>query len=171
MVSLGPYHEKTSNMYILDQRLPRGSAYSKQVECPNSLSYIISNEKRFSKFRYILRLSKLNNLYNDIQSNSTLFVPTDNFLQNIPESVFINMDLLTARQIIKASTLKNRITNDILKDNPSCYFITENSTNKLLVTNFNNQTKLNNQINLLDEEIFANNGIIHVIDDLILPLF
>ena len=169
MTSVGPYHQKTNMTFMFDKSDLRGPLPQK-VECHNSLSNIISMNPDFSKFRYILRLSKLDGLYSDIQANFTLFVPSDDALTNIPDSVFVNMDLLTARNIIKTSTLNNRITSDILSDSPCSYFMTNNPTNRLFVTNLNGQITIDNHINIIGTDIMASNGIIHVVDGLIRPL-
>ena len=169
MTSVGPYHQKTNLTFMFDKSDLRGPLPQK-VESPNSLSNIISMNPDFSKFRYILRLSKLDAIYNDIQANFTLFVPSDDALINIPESVFVNMDLLTARHIVKTSTLNSRITSDILSDSPCSYFMTNNSANRLFVTNVNGQSTIDNHINVIGADIMAVNGIIHVVDGLIKPL-
>jgi hypothetical protein len=97
-------------------------------------------------------------------------VPSDNNLRNIPESVFVNMDLLTAKSIIKTSTLNNRITGDILSDSPCSYFMSNNPSNRLFITNVNGQTSIYNDINVIKTDIIATNGIIHIIDGLIWPI-
>jgi transforming growth factor-beta-induced protein len=169
MTSIGPYHQKTNMTFMFDKHDLRGSLPQK-TECINSISNIISMNPDFSKFRYILRLSKLDNLYNDKQANFTLFVPSDACLSNIPDAVFVNMDLLTARSIIKASTLNRKITSDILSDSPCAYFMSNSSINRLFVSNNNGQILINNNINVIGKDIMAENGIIHVIDNLIWPL-
>jgi len=169
MTSVGPYHQKTNLTFMFDKSDLRGPLPQK-VEHPNSLSSIISMNPDFSKFRYILRMSKLDGLYNDMQANFTLFVPSDAALINIPESVFVNMDLLTARHIVKTSTLNNRITSDILSDSPCSYFMTNSPANRLFVTNVNGQITIDNHINVIGTDIMAVNGIIHVVDGLIQPL-
>jgi uncharacterized surface protein with fasciclin (FAS1) repeats len=166
MTSTGPYHQKTNLTFMFDKNDLRGPL-PKKTDCLNSLSYILSATPEFSKFRYILRLSKLDDLYNDQQANFTLFVPTND---SIPESMLVNMDLLTARNIITASTLNYRITSDILSDSPCAYFTTNNAANRMFVSNFAGQTTINNYINLIGKDISATNGIIHVIDKMLLPI-
>ena len=94
---------------------------------------------------------------------------TDDFLKYIPESVFVNMDLVTARNIIQASTLENRITSEILKDSKCSFFTTMNKYNRLSVKNNNINIILNNNINVIQTDIICTNGIIHIIDSLIIP--
>jgi hypothetical protein len=167
MTSIGPYHEKTNMKHMFNKGDLRGPL-PQQIDVPNSLSWMISMIPEFSKFRYILRLSKLDNMFCDQETSYTLFIPTDELL-NIPENVLLNMDLLTARKIVQGCTLRNRITTDILQDNPCSLFITLNPISKLLITNINNNTIINNNINLIQGDIMANNGIIHITDGLIIP--
>lgn len=169
MVSIGPYCEKTNMTHMFNMNDLRGPLPQK-IENPGSLSYIISNTREFSKFRYILRLSKLDGIYNDLEANFTLFVPTDLSLSNIPDTFLTNMDLLTARQIVRASTLNRRITSDILSDSPCAYFNTRDEKSRLFITNMNGQTSINNNINVINSDIQAFNGIIHVTDGLIWPI-
>lgn len=168
MTSIGPYSEKTNLSYMYDKVDLRGPLPQK-IDILGSLSWIISMTPNFSKFRYILRLAKLDNMLCDLNVNYTVFVPTDESLSDIPENVFLNMDLLTARSIIQASILKRKITSDILSDNPCSYFMTLNPYTRLFVTNVNGQTSIDNHINIIKSDIMANNGIIHATNGLIKP--
>lgn len=168
MTSIGPYSEKTNLSYMYDKVDLRGPLPQKK-DFPNSLAWLISMTPNFSRFRYILRLSKLDNMLCEQNSNYTVFVPTDESLSNIPENIFLNMDVLTARSIIQASILKRKITSDILSDNPCSYFMTLNPYTRLFITNVNGQTTIDNNINIINSDIMANNGIIHITDGLIKP--
>lgn len=168
MTSIGPYSEKTNLSYMYDKVDLRGPLPQK-IDIPGSLSWIISMTPNFSKFRYILRLAKLDDMLCDLNVNYTVFVPTDESLSDIPENVFLNMDLLTARSIIQASILKRKITSDILSDSPCSYFMTLNPYTRLFVTNVNGQTSIDNHINIIKSDIMANNGIIHATNGLIKP--
>ena len=134
----------------------------------NSLMDIISCNPNYSIFLYILRLSKLDNLYNDLQANFTLFVPKNEFISG-HDSIFLNMDRYTAMNIVKNLTLNNIITSDLLEDSPASYFLTNNRSSKLLITNVNNVTKINNTIEIIEKNIPANNVIIHTINGLVIP--
>lgn len=168
MTSIGPYSEKTNLSHIYDKVDLRGSLGQK-IDLPGTLSWYISMTPNFSKFRYILRLSKLDNMLCEKDSNYTVFVPTDESLSHIPENILLNMDVLTARSIIQASTLKRKITSDILSDSPCSYFMTLNTFNRIFITNVNGQTIIDNNIKVIKSDIMTNNGIIHVTDGLIKP--
>jgi uncharacterized surface protein with fasciclin (FAS1) repeats len=169
MTSNGPYHQKTNMTFMFDRKDLRGPLPQKVLN-PNTLSYIISMNPDFSRFRYILRLAKMEDLYNDIQADFTVFVPSDTCLRSIPDSIFVNMDLITARNIVTTSTLNRRITYDILSDSPCANFMSNNPVNRLFITNLNGQTSIFNDINVIQSDIMATNGIIHVVDGLIRPL-
>ena len=166
MTACGPSKESTNFTHMFNMPGLRGPPLERKYH-KNSLSYIISNNPNFSKFKNILKLSKLDGVYDDIQSDFTVFVPSDNSLKNIPQNVFINMDVLTARNIVKSSTIKRKITRAILEDVNESLFHTQHRNNRLLVTNISKKTFLNNTINVIQMNIHASNGMIHVIDDLI----
>lgn len=135
----------------------------------NSLSGILINNPNFSKFSYILKLAQLDGIYNDPQANFTLFVSDDNSLSTLDDGFFINMDMSTARNIIKTCTINNRITGSLLEDSPISLYITLCNPNKLYISNINNITYINNNIKVIKKNIITNNGIIHITDSLILP--
>jgi uncharacterized surface protein with fasciclin (FAS1) repeats len=169
MVSIGPYNEVMNFTHMFNIPDTRGPLPIR-VETPGSLAYLVANHPDFSIYRYILSLSKLDGIYNDLQANFTLFIPSDDALKNIPKSVFINMDYATARHIIKSSTLNRKITSDILEDSKASYYLTNDPPNRLLLTNFDNRTYINGDVNIIHKDMMATNGIIHVIDALIKPL-
>jgi uncharacterized surface protein with fasciclin (FAS1) repeats len=139
---------------------------------PSSLTGIIYNDPRFKKFSYILKLSKLEHLYNNQMSDYTIFVPDDSKLK-FSDSVYLNMDILTAQNIVKYSTLAvpKKITSDILKDSPASYFLTKNSPNRLYITNISQDLVINGNVRIIFEDYQADNGIIHIVDNLLWPDF
>jgi uncharacterized surface protein with fasciclin (FAS1) repeats len=169
MVSSGPYTESLNFTHMFNKNDLHGP-FPLIENIPGTLSYIISSNPDFSIFKYILRLSKMENIYNDPKINSTLFIPSDKALHNIPSDVFTSMDYYAARQFILSSTLRNKITRDIIEDSPASYFITQNKRNHLFITNINGRTYLNKDINVIHKDLHAINGIIHVIDALIAPI-
>jgi len=167
MTSSGPYSEAMNFTQMFDMNDIRGQLPEIKYR-KNSITDIINTHPDFSKFKYILILAKLEGIYDDIQANFTVFVPSDRSIRHINDNIFLNMDLLTARNIIKSSTLKRKITTSILEDSLSSWIHTQEPTNRLLVTNKNGRTFLNNTINVIHKNMQATNGIIHVIDDLII---
>ena len=168
MTSIGPYSQSYNMTHM--QNIPdlRG-CLPKQGYFPGSIMDIIDKHPDFTKFNYMMKLSKLNGIYNDPQANFTVLVPSDRALVHIPEGVFINMDDAVARHIIRASTMNNRITSELLEDSPATYFVTMNRIAKLFVSNINGITYVNNDLRVIHKDMEANNGLLHVIDGLIWP--
>ena len=79
------------------------------------------------------------------------------------------MDILTARRIVKTSMLYERIPAKILEDSPAAYYYTTDTTNRLFITNLTGVTYINNNIKIIQKDVLSSNGIIHVIDNLIIP--
>ena len=168
MTSSGPYSEAMNFTHMFDMPDLRGPL-PELTYCKGSITYIINERPDFSKFKYILNLAKLDGIYNDMQANFTVFVPSDKALSHINNNVFVNMNVLTARAIVKSSTLNRKITSAILSDSPSSWFHTLDPRNRLLVTSMNDRTFLNNTINVIHKDMQSSNGIIHVIDELLWP--
>jgi hypothetical protein len=136
-----------------------------------SIMYLIDTHPEFTKFCYLIKLAEMDIILDNIQSNFTLFVPADSELKyKIDPEVFLNMDKGTARTILKSSILDGRIPSELLTDSPSAYFNTNCPPNRLFITNINGNTRINNSFNVIHFDILANNGIVHVVDNLINPL-
>ena len=169
MVSIGPNSQSYNYTHMWDMtdlRVPK----QELRYCHGSLMDIVSKNPDFTKFSYMAKLANMQNIFADKQANFTLFVPSDNSIRSLGDGVFMNMDQSTARNIIKGSMLNRRITSDILEDSPASYFLTTQPPNRLFVTNISNHTYINNDVNVINKNIQATNGIIHVVDKLIWPI-
>jgi uncharacterized surface protein with fasciclin (FAS1) repeats len=131
---------------------------------------IISNSD-YSYFKYILKLSKMDNILNQSHINYTVFVPSDEKLRSkgITDAIFINMDISVARQVVSYCILNNRINKSIL-NNPIILLPTLNKFSQLLISNNENLTYINNVIQIMKFDIECINGIIHIIDDIPSPI-
>lgn len=134
-----------------------------------SIYYLLCRDTRFSKFRSIIDKAKLQGFFDDMQSNISLFIPTDNMLKHIPDSFFQTMDIGLARNILDASSIPKRLKSDLLTSSPVCYYFTKNPSMRMYVTNINKNTRINNCANIVQFDIEANNGMIHIIDNLLVP--
>lgn len=171
MVSNGPNSQSYNFTHMFDIQDDRGT-FPLRVANTNSLLDIIRTNPDFSKFNYILKLSRLENLFNNIQSNFTIFIPSDKALnQQFDETIFINMDQNTAVHLIKISMLDDRINGEILKDSPSAYYMTKDNANRILISNYNYKTYINNSIRIIKMDVLAINGVIHITDGIISSLF
>jgi uncharacterized surface protein with fasciclin (FAS1) repeats len=62
------------------------------------------------------------------------------------------------------------LPSEILEDSPSSFFYTyDDYSSRLFITNISGKTYINNSIKVIKKDILANNGIIHIIDGLIVP--
>lgn len=169
MVSIGPYSQAMNFTHMFDMSDLRGPIPILEHK-PYSLAYFLDVSSRFTRFHYILKLSGLEGEYDDPQKNCTLLIPTDDAISHIPDEVFINMDRGTARNIVKCCTLNRRISGAILEDSPVCYFLTELAANRLFISNINGKTYINNNIEVIEKDLVAMNGLVHVTSDLIWPI-
>jgi len=168
MTSNGPYTQSYNVTHMFDIPDLRGSL-PKKAYCPNSIMDIIDKHPDMTYMRHMLNISNLADLYGKQQANFTLFVPSDQMLGKEAENLFINMDDSSARHIVKSSTLNRKITSDILEYSPSIFMLTQDSPNRLFITNLKGRTYINNEATIIHKDMQASNGIIHVIDKLIIP--
>lgn len=129
----------------------------------------INRNPQFSKFKKIVDTAKMMGFLNDEQITSTIFIPSDQFLEHIPQSFFDTMDDGLAREILSASTLPKIIASDLLTSSPVSYFYTKNPAMRMYVTNISSRTRLNNCATVVKYNVWCTNGIIHLIDNLIEP--
>ena len=170
MVSNFPMSMSYNNTHMFDFTDIRPCVKKNNTKyCHNSIMDILNKNPNFSKFRYIMKLSGMDLIYDDAMADFTLFVPSDDCVRAIPEDVFLNLDIGSARDIVKTHTIKRRITYDLLKDSPISYFFSTNDSEKLSVTNISGITTINNCSCVLYPDIQACNGIIHVVNNMIWP--
>lgn len=169
MVSNGPSSQSYNFTHMWDFVDLRGYSYNKKQDHTNSIMKALNTHPDFTKFRYMVKLAKLEGLLSSPQENFTLFVPSDKAIQNLEEALFINMDNITARHIVKTSMLDRRIPSELLEDSPASYFMTKDPPNRLFISNISGKTYINNNINVIQKDMIFNNGIIHVVDKLIWP--
>lgn len=168
MVSIGPYSQSYNYTHMWNKGDLRPSNIKQQF-CPQSMMGIINSTSDFSKFNYVIKLARMENILDHSQANFTLFVPSDKALQGINENIFSNMDDATARHIVKSSMLNYRFPSELLENSPATYYITKDPPNRLFITNISGKTYINNNINVIQKDLLASNGIIHVTDKIIYP--
>ena len=167
MVSTGPYSQSNNFTHMFDFVDLRGIS-SIEKDDNNSLMGVINNNPNFSKFKYIVERARMNTTLSDAQSDFTLFIPLDNFISRLEIE---GMDISMARNIVKSAMLDRKITSELLEDSNSSYFFTKSKSNNLFINNMNGITYINEDIRIIQKDIITDNGIIHVIDNIILPSF
>jgi len=170
MTSSGPYTQSYNFTHMYDMVDLRGSL-PRAVPCPGSLWALISERNEFLKFKFLVERAQLIGFFNNAQANYTVFIPTDVALaRTVPEAVFVNMDILTARAIVRSSTLFERLSSEVLQHDPVYTLITADTNNRLRVSNGPFGTVLNESLRVIQFDILCTNGIAHVIDGLMRPI-
>jgi len=162
MHSTVPYGEPT------DLRFKRNcmEPCTQIVDNKGSISNLIATNPNLSIFCNILKKSNMYVLYNDPLANFTIFVPTNDSISCLNLDT---IDLAESISIVKASSFNRKVNNDLLKMDIESMFNTRDDNNRLLVTNVGNKIMINETINIVGDEIVATNGIIHIIDNIIIP--
>lgn len=170
MVSLGP-DTQSYNFTHMTSFVDYNGKKPKTCTTKGSIYDFLYHNPNFSRFRGIVELCSMQGQLDDVQANFTLFIPSDNFLRHLPESFFTRMDDGLAHQILKSSTMNRRINKELVMSSPCSYFNTigKHPTTKMYVTNINGNTTINESVRVVKYDIILNNGIIHVVDGLIMP--
>ena len=165
MVSTGPYSQSNNFTHMFDFVDLRGNS-SREKNDNNSVMGVINNNPNFSKFKYIVERARMNKTLSDQQCNFTLFIPLDTFISRLEIE---GIDISMARNIVKSAMLDRKITSELLEDSKASYFFTKSKPNNLFINNINGITYINDDIRIIKKDIITDNGIIHVIDHIILP--
>lgn len=138
------------------------------VESDSIYAYLRSNPQ-FSRFRSIVDRAQMSSFLGEMQSNCTLFVPSNESLVGISPEFFDKMDTGLARSIVASSTLPRRLGKDLLTSSPVSYYYTKYPSMRMYVTNISGETILNNCIKVVSFDHILGNGFVHVVDGLIVP--
>lgn len=142
----------------------------KKVPCPGSLWDIICSSPRFTKFRFLVEKAMMSEILNSPQADFTVFVPLDENLTYF-QPLFEAMDTLSAKRIVNNSLVQRRLSSEVLMDSPKSYLYTMqiNPDERLCITNMCNRTFINGEIDVVNWDIMATNGIIHTVNSLLVP--
>ena len=144
---------------------------NKKVEYPpNSLMYIINKHSDFTIFSQIIKKANYDAKLSEQQANFTLFVPSDNSLKQKYTKEFINnIDRGLTTQILNYSMMIRELDQNLLQASPFGTYPTLARSNHLKITTTYGKTVLKDNINVIHFNYKASNGIIHVIDDFLIP--
>jgi uncharacterized surface protein with fasciclin (FAS1) repeats len=87
----------------------------------------------------------------------------------VSDDLMKSIDVGDARRIVKSSSLKGIIPSVLIEDSPATYFMTTDERTKLFVTNLRGETLINDGIRVIEKDIRASNGMIHTINNVIIP--
>lgn len=169
MVTLGPDTQSTNYSHMYDfQDL---SNPERPQICLNkgSLYHFLVKHPDFTRFSEIIRRAKMDGQLNELEADFTLFIPSDNYLQHIPNEYFEKMDDGLARQILNSSTMRRKIDKYLITSSPVAYYSTLDPRMRMYVTNISGVTRINNCASIVKYGLNFSNGTIHVVDNLIAP--
>lgn len=167
MVSVGP--DTQSYNYTHMYSFVDLNSNSEQSEITKNSIYDYINKPGFSKFKMVVNRAKNIGLLNDIQANCTVLIPKDEFLTDIPTEYFSKMDDGLARQILASSIIDRKISKKLITSSPVAYYITRNPAMRMYVENISGITIVNSCSRIVEYDIQCNNGLIHIVSNLITP--
>ena len=136
----------------------------------DSLMGIIGNNSDFGIFTNIIKKAGYESVLFDIQSDYTIFVPSDEKLRMKYNQTFLdNIGKSSAIKILEFSMMNRKIDQNLLQRSPISIFPTINRSKSIRIKTINDTTIIHNDTTIIHFNHLADNGIIHVIDDLLIP--
>ena len=168
MVSIGPYTQAYDMKHKYDFVQKR---MEKSYVCPYTLMGVIEDNSDFSIFTGIVKSARYSGKLSDQQADFTIFVPSDNELRKKYSKIFLeNIDDGLARQILAFSMMNRKIDKYLLQSSPVSIFPTLDRSNSMYISTVSGVTHLPNNTAVIHFNHPANNGIIHVIDNFLIPV-
>lgn len=169
MSYIGPNHQ----MYDIRQYYDMGDIRKTKpstgvTQEDNSITGVIRKTPDFSIFSHILRTSGMEDKLAGIQADITIFVPSDDFLRKkySPE-YFSKIDRGDALKIILFSTMDRVLNKKILQSSPTSFYPTRDRSHDMFISNSKYETIIQSYAKVIHWNYKVDNGIIHVIDDLL----
>jgi uncharacterized surface protein with fasciclin (FAS1) repeats len=168
MVSIGPYTQAYDMKHKYDFVEKR---MEKSCICPYTLMGVIGNNSDFSIFAGIVEKARYSGKLSDQQADFTIFVPSDTELRMKYSKIFLeNIDYGLARQILAFSMMNRKIDKYLLQSSPVSIFPTLDRSNSMHINTVSCVTHLPNNTTVIHFNHPAKNGIIHVIDNFLIPV-
>lgn len=137
---------------------------------PTSLLGIIQHNTDFSLFYNLVKKVKYEDKLSDLLQEFTLFIPSDTFLRKkYTENYLCNITESMSRQILSFSMIKRKIDRNLLQSTSRSIYQTLDASNSLKIITCNGTTFLNNSTSVICWDYVCDNGIIHVIDNILVP--
>lgn len=169
MVSIGPYTQAYDMKQMYDFPDFRHESKVKCSYPDDSLMGIINSNSDFTIFSELVKKARYDVKLSDLQADFTIFVPSDEQLKKkYPLKYLHNIDTGLAREIIDASMMNRKIDKNLLQSSPVSTFPTVNRS-RINITTFRGVTMLPNYNKVIHWNHPATNGLIHVVDGLIIP--
>lgn len=170
MTSIGPSSQSynfTHMWYQPDLHKQHVSHKSSSSSQPGTLMHFLEQSSDTTRFLYIVRLAMLEYQFNDPYSNCTLFVPSDRTLR-MSDATLEMMDMATARHVVRSSTVDRQLPLSVLRKSPLQNLMSRDTPNLLHFVSTDKATWVNNKC-ILASDIQCTNGMLHLIDDIIVP--
>jgi uncharacterized surface protein with fasciclin (FAS1) repeats len=141
--------------------------------CPfddNTMMGIIVNNSDFTIFSGIVKKARYGGKLMDPYADFTLFVPSDSELKKRYSKEFLdNIDDYTARHILAFSMMNRKIDKSLLQSSPVTILPTLDRSNSMHLNTVCGITRLQKDKKVIHFNHPADNGIVHVIDGLLIP--
>lgn len=141
----------------------------------NTISgFIHSHSNEYQLFGWMIKLADMELKMGHEQFDQTLFLVNDTNLRaqfGNDDSFFINMDKHQAIHILGAHLLNKKIHKKTLESQRLTKLFTKNQKTELMFLNNYGDITINNMSRLVEADIKLQNGVIHIIDRLLLPVF
>jgi uncharacterized surface protein with fasciclin (FAS1) repeats len=170
MVSIGPYSQAFDMKHMYDFV----DLHKKNTTtCPfndNTMMGIISNNPDFTIFAGIVEKARSSSKLTDPQSDFTIFVPSDAELRKKYSKEFLdNIDDSMSRKILVFSMMKRKIDQSLLQSSPVSILPTLDRSNSMHLNTVCGETYLPNNTKVIHFNHPADNGIVHIVDNLLIP--
>lgn len=170
MVSIGPYTQAYDMKHMYDFVDLNPSCISQLTYPDNSLMGEINKNTDFSIFATIVKKARYDIKLSEKQADFTLFVPSDDMLKSkYSKQALNNIDEGLARHILLYSMMKRQIDKKLLQASPTSLYPTLDRSNLMDIRNVNGETFLQRRVKVIHWNHLADNGLIHVVDDLLIP--
>ena len=139
----------------------------------DTISGYLKEHPGYQLFSWMIKKADMELKMGNEQFDATLFVVNDENLRKQfgSDDFFLCMDKNKAYNILYAHLLNRKISKQTLMSQRLTKIYTKNEKTEIMFLNNYGDITLNNMSNLVKENIKLQNGIIHEIDRLLLPVF
>jgi uncharacterized surface protein with fasciclin (FAS1) repeats len=147
------------------RRFPEKEKYDK-----NSVYGIIRDQPNYKIFTHLLRVSTLDKKADNPQFDATIFICNDDLLTKYyGDEFFMNMDRNKALNLLNFHTLNRKIGKKTLLNQNGSSLQTKREESQIMIDVLDKQLIINRQAKVVGDEMKATNGLIYIIDNLLIP--
>lgn len=161
--------------YFQYQNIIQAEPIEKKEKCyikKDTISGYLQNHPEFKLFNWIIKKADMELKMGNEMFNSTIFIVDDNNLlkQFGSEDFFTSLDKNQAFNILNSHIINRKIHKETLYNQKLSKIFTKNEKTQFYFLNNNGLISINNS-SKIKEDLILSNGIIYIIDKLILPIF